>query len=81
MLAFSSSLVFAQQDPPPLKKNMDYVKCLVPIMPGKRSQASPLKKGAVEGWLHYCPQEQTNFSSEGLTEVHLCCGDGQYNVV
>ena len=81
MLAFSCSLVFAQQDHPPLKKNMDYVKCVVLIMPGQRSQASLLKKGAVEGWLHYCPQEQTNFSSEGLTDLHLYCCDGQYNVI
>ena len=37
MLAFSSPLVFAQQDHLPLKKNMEYVKWLVPIMPGWRS--------------------------------------------
>ena len=42
MLAFSCSLVFAQQAHPPLKKNMEYVKCLVPIMPGLRSQVSLL---------------------------------------
>ena len=42
MLAFSCSLVFAQQGHPPLKKNMEYLKCLVPIMPGGRSQASLL---------------------------------------
>ena len=23
-------------------------------------------EGAVEGWLHYSPQDQTNFSSEGV---------------
>ena len=34
MLAFSCPLVFAQQDHPPLKNNMEYVKLLVPIMPG-----------------------------------------------
>ena len=27
-------------------------------------------EGAVEGWLHYSPQDQTNFSSEGLTNLH-----------
>ena len=37
MLAFSSPLVFAQQDHLPLKKNMEYVKWLVSIMPGWRS--------------------------------------------
>ena len=37
MLAFSNTLVFAQQDHLPLKKNMEYVKWLVPIMPGWRS--------------------------------------------
>ena len=37
MLAFSCPLVFAQQDHLPLKKNMEYVKWLVPIMPGWRS--------------------------------------------
>ena len=81
MLAFSCPLVFAQHDHPPLKKNMEYVKCLVPIMPGSRSQASLLKKGVVEGWLHYCPQEKPNFRSEGLADLHICCCDGQYNVV
>ena len=37
MLAFGCPLVFVQQDHPPLKKNMEYVKWLVPIMPGWRS--------------------------------------------
>ena len=34
-------------------------------------------EGAVEGWLHYSPQDQTNFSSEGLTNLHLFCCDVQ----
>ena len=34
-------------------------------------------EGAVEGWLHYSPQDQTNFSSEGLTDLHLFCRDAQ----
>ena len=34
-------------------------------------------EGVVEGWLHYSPQDQTNFSSEGLTDLHLFCCDAQ----
>ena len=34
-------------------------------------------EGAVEGWLHYSPQDQTNFSSEGLTDLHLFCCDAR----
>ena len=40
MLAFSSPLVFAQQDHLPLKKNMEYMKCLVLIIQDK--EAKPL---------------------------------------
>ena len=28
-------------------------------------------EGEVEGWLHYSPQDQTNFSLEGLTKSPL----------
>ena len=35
-------------------------------------------EGAVEGWLHYSPQDQTNFSSEGL---HIFAVMHEYNVV
>ena len=38
-------------------------------------------KGAVEGWLHYSPQDQTNFSSEGLTNLHFFAVMREYNVV
>ena len=38
-------------------------------------------EGAVEGWLHYSPQDQTNFSSEGLTNLHLFVVLHEYNVV
>ena len=38
-------------------------------------------EGAVEGWLHYSPQVQTNFSSEGLTNLHLFVMMREYNVV
>ena len=34
MLAFSFPLVFAQQDHPPPKKNMEYMKCLAQIIQG-----------------------------------------------
>ena len=34
-------------------------------------------EGAVEGWLHYSPQDQTNFSSEGLTNLHFFCCDAR----
>ena len=46
-----------------------------------------MSEGAVEGWLHDRPQDQTNFSSEEsgeaegpihtLREPHLCCCDAQ----
>jgi len=38
-------------------------------------------KGAVEGWLHYSPQDQTNFSSKGLRDLHLFAVMRKYNVV
>ena len=38
-------------------------------------------EGAVEGWLHYSPQDQTNFSSEGLTNLHFLAVMREYNVV
>ena len=34
-------------------------------------------EGAFEGWLHYSPQDQTNFSSEGLTNLHFFAGDAR----
>ena len=34
-------------------------------------------EGAVEGWLHYSPQDQTNFSSEGLTKSPFFCCDAR----
>ena len=37
-------------------------------------------EGAVEGWLHYSPQDQTNFSSEGLTNLHFFAVMREYNV-
>ena len=36
---------------------------------------------AVEGWLHYSPQDQTNFSSEGLTKSPFFAVMREYNVV
>ena len=38
-------------------------------------------EGAVEGWLHYSPQDQTNFGSEGLTNLHFFAVMREYNVV
>ena len=38
-------------------------------------------EGAVEGWLHYSPQDQTNFSSEGLTNLHFFAVMREYNVL
>ena len=38
-------------------------------------------EGAVEGWLHYSPQDQANFSSEGLTDLHFVAVVRKYNVV
>ena len=38
-------------------------------------------EGAVEGWLHYSPHDQTNFSSEGLTNLHFFAVMREYNVV
>ena len=38
-------------------------------------------EGAVEGWLHYSPQDQTNFSSEGLTKSPFFAVMCEYNVV
>ena len=38
-------------------------------------------KGVVEGRLHYSPQDQTNFSSEGLTNLHFFAMMREYNVV
>ena len=38
-------------------------------------------EGAVEGWLHYPPQDQTNFSSEGLTNLRFLVVMREYNVV
>ena len=38
-------------------------------------------EGAVEGWLHYSPQDQTNFSSEGLTNLHIFAVMREYNIV
>ena len=38
-------------------------------------------EGAAEGWLHYSPQDQTNFSSEGLTNLHFFVVMREYNVV
>ena len=40
-----------------------------------------LSEGAVEGWLHYPPQDQTNFSLEGLTNLHFLAVMREYNVV
>ena len=38
-------------------------------------------EGPVVGWLHYSPQDQTNFSSEGLTDLHFFAVIRKYNVV
>ena len=38
-------------------------------------------EGAIEGWLHYSPQDQTNFSSKGLTNLHFFAVMREYNVV
>ena len=38
-------------------------------------------EGSVEGWLNYFPQDQTNFSSEGLTNLHFFAVMHEYNVV
>ena len=38
-------------------------------------------EGAVEGWLHYSPQDQTNFSSEGLANLHFFAVMREYNGV
>ena len=38
-------------------------------------------EGAVEGWLHYSPQYQTNFSSEGLKNLHFFAVMREYNVL
>ena len=38
-------------------------------------------EGAVEGWLHYSPQDQTNLSSEGLTDLHFFGVMRKYNIV
>ena len=38
-------------------------------------------EGAVEGWLHYSPQDQSNFRSEGLTNLHFFAVMCEYNVV
>ena len=37
-------------------------------------------EGAVEGWLHYSPQDRTNFSSEGLTNLNFLAMMRKYNV-
>ena len=38
-------------------------------------------EGAVEGWLPYSAQDQTNFSSEGLTKSPFFAVMREYNVV
>ena len=38
-------------------------------------------EGAVEGWLLYSPQDQTNFSLEGLTKSPFFVVMREYNVV
>ena len=38
-------------------------------------------EGVVEGWLHYSPQGQTNFSSKVLTNPHFFAVMREYNVV
>ena len=77
MLAFSSPLVFAQQDHLPLKKNTEYVKWLVSIMPGWRSPVYLIIRRSSWRMVTLLPTRPNKLQLRRTDKISIFCCDAR----